>query len=101
MNIWETIKECNKISTEHGFWEGRDRHTALLLIHSEISEAVEELRRNNFEAYYEELSDVLIRLFDLMGWEEIQTGIFIDFEKRIRDKMDKNIDRPYKHGKAF
>jgi hypothetical protein len=31
-----------------------------------------------------------------MGWEETQTGVFIDFEKRIRDKMDKNIDRPYK-----
>lgn len=48
--------------------------------------------RENFK---EELADVAIRLGDLAG------GLDIDLQSEITKKMDKNKDRPYKHGKAF
>jgi len=67
----------------------------LALIHSEISEALEELRKDESPA--EEIADVFIRLFDMCG----AYTLFDDMETTVRGKMDKNIKRPYKHGKEF
>jgi NTP pyrophosphatase (non-canonical NTP hydrolase) len=67
----------------------------LMLIVSEIAEAQEALRKGDEENFKEELADVAIRLADLCG------GLNINLEEEIVKKMERNKQRPYKHGKAF
>ncbi len=94
-----TIKEltrlCHKIAREKGFWD-KDRNLGemLMLIVTEISEAMEAYRVRDKENFKEEIADTFIRLFDLCG------GLRIDIEKEIRKKMVRNKNRPYKHGKV-
>jgi NTP pyrophosphatase (non-canonical NTP hydrolase) len=86
-----------------GFWSGDMAKLArpyaaaikLLLVTTEIAEAVEELRRGKEEPLREEMADIIIRTADLAGFLEI------DLEKEISKKMAKNKTRSYKHGKAF
>lgn len=65
----------------------------LALIHSEVSEMTEAARSGDFEGFQEEMADVLIRVFDMAG------AMAIDLEAAVRSKMDRNMARPYKHGK--
>ena len=67
----------------------------LMLISSEVGEAVEALRKENETEFREELADICIRIFDLCG------GLEIDLQKEILQKMEKNEKRPPKHGKLF
>lgn len=69
--------------------------SALMLVVSELGEAVEGLRKGDKENLAEELADTCIRIFDLCG------GLQIDLETAIYDKMQKNLARPSKHGKKF
>ena len=91
-------------AVEHGWWE-EDRGTEpLLLMHTEISEAVEALREGNPESrkipghshVAEELADVVIRVLDYCGKHNINIGA------AITAKHEFNRSRPYRHGgKAF
>ena len=71
----------------------------LVLIHSEVSEALEEHRKGesveSYEAFAEELADIMIRTMDLAA------GLNIDLEQAIITKMDKNSKRPFLHGKRY
>ena len=68
----------------------------MALIHSEVSEALEEHRQNGLTPMVEEeLADVVIRVFDLCGYYSIDIGT------AILDKIAKNALRPYKHGKKY
>ena len=120
MTITELCEKAHKNARDHGFWEDWDsicweeglprneestldiqelfNHTIatrLMLIVSELSEALEALRHNDRDNFKEELADVAIRLGDLCG------GLNIDLETEIKKKMEKNKTRGYKHGKAF
>jgi len=64
----------------------------LALIHSEISEALEAVRHRDFENFQEELADAIIRILDLTG------GMGIDIEKAVKEKMERNKMRGYRHG---
>ena len=90
----EMCKRCHEIAVSKGFWE-KDRNIgeALMLIVTEIAEAMEAHRHQDEENFKEELADAFIRLFDLCG------GLKIDIQKEIDKKSEKNKNRPYKHGK--
>lgn len=64
----------------------------LALIHSEVSEALEGFRKNDFENFKEELADIIIRCLDCTG------GMDIDIGEEISKKLEKNKLRGYKHG---
>lgn len=89
-----------------GFWEPNtpDNHTVfylkqLAMIHSEVSEVLEAIRKEKGEdKVVEELADILIRVFDLYGGlvEDGYTGISL--EQTLINKAQINVDRPRMHG---
>lgn len=74
----------------------------IALIHSELSEALEEYRRGTLgdyegeggkpEGFAIELADAVIRLFDLCG------ALGIDLEDAVSRKHEYNRTRQYRHG---
>lgn len=93
-------QECWINSELHGFHEpSLDGHVSthaerLMLIVSECSEALEELRKPEYDAtaFGAELADIVIRTFDLAVSADIDIG------QAIQDKHAKNIKRPFRHG---
>ena len=103
LNKW--AEEIHANSVTHGFWETeRELPETLMLIVSELSEALEEARAGRPMHYIEdgkpegiavEMADALIRILDWFGKEGL------DVEAIVREKHDYNKKRPYKHGKKF
>lgn len=90
----ELSELCHSIAVEKGFWdEERNIGEALMLIVTELAEAMEAHRTEDQENFKEELADTFIRLFDLCG------GLKIDIEEEIARKAMRNKTRPYRHGK--
>lgn len=96
---------CYDQAFKSGFHEDADSvplayyaATKLMLIVSEAAEAMEELRKPDetghvsFDNLGEELADIVIRVFDLAGY------LKIDLASSIEYKMEKNANRPHKHG---
>jgi NTP pyrophosphatase (non-canonical NTP hydrolase) len=94
------IYACHRNAREKGFWdtyEGSEEQVAsrIMLIVTELAEAVEALRHGDLENFHEELADTAIRLFDLCG------GLNVDLAGAIERKMAVNAERPRLHGKGF
>ena len=119
MEINELVKKAHENAVNHGFWNPTPAFgTSIALIHSELSEALEEEREGNPDFWFKEingfkvsdmnewrgekpegvaveLADAVIRIADLCG------HLGIDLDAVIAEKMAYNAGRPYKHGKRF
>lgn len=103
MSMRDLQKEIHKNAVEHGWWTSPPEiGTLLALVHSEVSEALEDARHGDFRTRIEEdgkpcgfpseLADVVIRVMD------ISEHMGIDLEKEIITKHKYNKTRPYRHG---
>ena len=96
-NVEMLIERSRQIANSKGFkvdWDTAP--TYLMLVVTELSEAMENWRDNRKESFKEEIADAFIRLFHLVG----DLGLKEEIVRSILDKLKYNETRPYKHGKA-
>lgn len=109
MDITQLQKDSYRIAEEHGFYDGypedrsdpRANATRLMLIVSELSEALEDVRNGHLkltaingkpEGLPSELADAVIRIADYAEWQGFNLA------QAIEIKQTYNEARPYKHG---
>ena len=100
--------EIHENAVLHGWWEGWKECSEsalpekILLVHAELSEAVEEYRDGKLdtrigaggkpEGFWIEMADAVIRILDMAG------AFGIDLEHLIEMKHQYNKTRPHRHG---
>ncbi len=96
----------HETAIEKGFWEGPKNHdklgNKLALIHSEVTEVLEAIRKNKGSEYIvEEMADVLIRLLDL--YASMMNAGFVEhsLDEQLFKKMERNKSRQRLHGNLF
>jgi NTP pyrophosphatase (non-canonical NTP hydrolase) len=96
MHIEKLIKDSHKMAKEKGFWESeRNNGELLMLIVSELAEALEALRKDHRAAKYivdDLYADLQINMldeeynFNLTNWKEsFEKGIKSSFEDELAD----------------
>lgn len=103
MRINDIQKEIHQVNVDNGWWE-EERNTGeiLMLVTTEIAEAMEEYRNKKPVLYFDEkgkpegygveLADAVIRILDECEAKKI------NLEELIRIKLEYNKTRGYRHG---
>ena len=96
-DLKELIEKSQQIANSKGFRvDWGNAPTYLMLVVTELSEAMQQWRDDHKEEFTEEIADAFIRLFHLVG----DLGLKKEIVRIILDKLKYNETRPYKHGRA-
>jgi NTP pyrophosphatase (non-canonical NTP hydrolase) len=96
----------HEIAKEKGFWDGE--HTddkfgmKLALVHSEVTEVLEAIRKSHgSEKVVEEIADVIIRLLDVYAAMRNEEIVLHSLDEVLEKKVNINKERPRLHGNRF
>ena len=97
--------QCHSNSRDKGFWtySHEDKTTIYLsklaLIHSEVTEVLEAIRKEKGDhEVVEEIADILIRTYDLWAAMVHDGYTKESLQAHLEAKMNKNAGRPHMHG---
>ena len=93
MLLSEFQKRVHKNAVNKGFWENDSVIEKLAFIHEEVSETLQAYRNGKDGEIPEELADIVLRTLDLA--EHLKINLL----KELIKKHNKNLKRPYLHGK--
>ena len=96
----------HETAREKGFWEGEYSHdkigNKLALVHSEVTEVLEAIRKNQgSEKVVEEIADVIIRILDVYAAMRNEESVLHSLDEILENKINKNKERPRLHGNLF
>jgi NTP pyrophosphatase (non-canonical NTP hydrolase) len=96
----------HETAREKGFWDGEYSHdkigNKLALVHSEVTEVLEAIRKSKgSEQVVEEMADVIIRLLDVYAAMRNEEQILHSLDEILEAKINKNKERPRLHGNLF
>ena len=96
----------HETAKEKGFWDGEYSHdkigNKLALVHSEVTEVLEAIRKSHgSEKVVEEIADVIIRLLDVYAAMRNEEQILHSLDEVLEAKINKNKERPRLHGNLF
>lgn len=96
----------HETAKEKGFWDGEYTHdkvgNKLALVHSEVTEVLEAIRKNKgSEQIVEEMADIIIRLLDIYAAMRNEEQIIHSLDEVLENKININKDRPRLHGNLF
>jgi NTP pyrophosphatase (non-canonical NTP hydrolase) len=96
----------HETAKEKGFWDGDYTHdkvgNKLALVHSEVTEVLEAIRKSHgSEKVVEEMADVIIRLLDIYAAMRNEEAVLHSLDEILHKKMEKNKTRPALHGNLF
>ncbi len=106
MSLDLMARRVHLIAKSKGFWDGDINYdkigNKLALVHSEVTEVLEAIRKDQgSEKTVEEVADVIIRLVDVYQ-AMINTGQIKDYlDFVLEKKIIKNMERPALHGNKF
>lgn len=91
---------------EKGFWDGEYTNdkvgNKLALVHSEVTEILEAIRKSHgSEKIVEEMADVIIRLLDIYAAMRNEEEVLHSLDEVLEAKINKNKERPRLHGNLF
>ena len=96
----------HEIARDKGFWEGEYTHdkigNKLALVHSEVTEVLEAIRKNQgSEKVVEEIADVIIRILDVYAAMRNEEAVLHSLDEILENKINKNKERQRLHGNLF
>ena len=96
----------HETAKEKGFWDGEYSHdkigNKLALVHSEVTEVLEAIRKSHgSEKVVEEIADVIIRLLDVYAAMRNEEQVLHSLDEVLEAKINKNKERPRLHGNLF
>jgi len=96
----------HETAIEKGFWDGEISHdkigNKLALVHSEVTEVLEAIRKSKgSENIVEEIADVIIRLLDVYAAMRNEEQVEHSLDEILEKKININKDRPRLHGNLF
>lgn len=91
---------------QKGFWDGEYTNdkvgNKLALLHSEVTEVLEAIRKQKgSEKVVEEMADVIIRLLDLYAAMRNEEELLHSLDEILDKKININKERPRLHGNLF
>ena len=96
----------HETAIEKGFWDGTISYdkvgNKLALVHSEVTEVLEAIRKSKgSENIVEEMADVIIRLLDVYAAMRNEEQVLHSLDEILEKKININKERQRLHGNLF